>query len=828
MFSKNLAMVVVASFLMYMIALTPTLVTASDGACPTVVPAAEVVVSRAADGSVIIATPMLCAIFDTTNPRLSVLAHKKTTSSSSSSSAGYGKNTLSAAGITLEREVKGGAVFSSSGATSCSSTTLKIDVDQSKGPTEVTVTIAGVQETCGNPMASETWTLYTNSTTNAVVLSISGQTTRPDNKLVAIRHGVYLAATSVYGFFDAGVMQMKGAGGGANFYATHSPPQLIYAVGGSGDTLHSRGDVSLAMIRNDFYTSEFASDLVLLLSSDNGTPYWSGVQDVMIGNFNTTETWCVGWSGQPGVSGTVEQGITWHVGYVLVANDRDFPLLDINDDGNSQLPLDDLHAILTGIYASPAGNLFTMPNAVEPNTHVSQIATTIHRPDVGYSGTYNYFDPDNYLSTWALLISGSDYLHEQVRGVLARSGAFLNAKGQLPHHFTGTTPTYQALSGETQTGPNVFWILSFLNYVKYSGRLDQLESYMPILRNASTFLFDLYDEDMKLIKAPGSLYIDVFIRGNFTSDSNAMIVGFFEEFADAEEVLGNVTGAEKLRNMSRDMRVAMNEHLFRGDHFITQLNPDGTTRDFVDYDANLIAVAHGVPNSTERTMAILNRVDRGRCTHGRATFVSEDYYGPEDCTNGNIGDSWCAMGRNGLFDALARSYVGDVGTFENVLYEPLANDLREYTWQHERYGCDGKMQLNRTAMYFEYPSVTAVMASYIKYGIRPTLSGFELKPLSAAQSFTYNIGNIFVSYTTRKVQLRLPCLYSSKQTRSMVIHGLSPSTTFQQSLSCAVPRMLLPNIVTDVNGIANFGADLCQKDENGLLKECMLTIESTK
>ena len=27
----------------------------------------------------------------------------------------------------------------------------------------------------------------------------------------------------------------------------------------------------------------------------------------------------------------------------------------------------------------------------------------------------------------------------------------------------------------------------------------------------------------------------------------------------------------------------------------TVLNPDGSTRDFVDYDANLIAVAHGIP-----------------------------------------------------------------------------------------------------------------------------------------------------------------------------------------------------------------------------------------
>jgi hypothetical protein len=36
--------------------------------------------------------------------------------------------------------------------------------------------------------------------------------------------------------------------------------------------------------------------------------------------------------------------------------------------------------------------------------------------------------------------------------------------------------------------------------------------------------------------APGSLMIDVFIRNNFTTDSNAMLVGYFAELADAEEV----------------------------------------------------------------------------------------------------------------------------------------------------------------------------------------------------------------------------------------------------------------------------------------------------
>jgi len=65
---------------------------------------------------------------------------------------------------------------------------------------------------------------------------------------------------------------------------------------------------------------------------------------------------------------------------------------------------------------------------------------------------------------------------------------------------------------------------------------------MPTLRLASSFLFDLIDKDYQMAFVPGSLMIDVFIRNNFTSDTNAMLVGFFQEFAEAEYTVGNITG----------------------------------------------------------------------------------------------------------------------------------------------------------------------------------------------------------------------------------------------------------------------------------------------
>ena len=52
--------------------------------------------------------------------------------------------------------------------------------------------------------------------------------------------------------------------------------------------------------------------------------------------------------------------------------------------------------------------------------------------------------------------------------------------------------------------------------------------------------------------------IDVFIRGNYTADSNAMMSGFLNEFADAEDAVGDPTKATALRKEAVAMVAAMN------------------------------------------------------------------------------------------------------------------------------------------------------------------------------------------------------------------------------------------------------------------------------
>ena len=50
------------------------------------------------------------------------------------------------------------------------------------------------------------------------------------------------------------------------------------------------------------------------------------------------------------------------------------------------------------------------------------------------------------------------------------------------------------------------------------------------------------------------------------------------------------------------------------------------------------------------------------------------------------------MGRIAYFDARARKVANDAASFETQLSR-MQKDLLFYTWMHERYGCDGKMQV---------------------------------------------------------------------------------------------------------------------------------------
>ena len=487
---------------------------------------------------------------------------------------------------------------------------------------------SGVVVTVGNiteGLVSETWTLSLGPNDRHLSLSIEGSAIDGAAKgkyVRAIRHGLYLEALSVTGLFPgSGTQQMKNGPPGADFFA-----HRVGSGGVEGVRVYALGGGSSVDAAFDKAGTVAA---ILLLSSTSGKPYWSGFQSVEVGNYSNFAKWDGGWEGKPSV--LLDGDEAWSLALQLAPNDRNFPVLGLSHAADN-LPEDDLAALLTGAYGTSPGCLCTYPGAVKEGEALGQIATTIANPGRGYSGTYNYFDPDNFISLSALIYSGDAFLLDEARRVIERSGEFLKANGQLPHHFVDDKPTFTALSGATQTGPNTFWTKAALSYARNAeGGLEWLRKYMPKLRLAASFCFDLIDPKVNLLKAPGSLMIDVFIRNNYTSDSNAMVVGFLRDFADAESVLGNHTGAAALRAQADLVSRAMEDLLWNGDdHYLTQRNPDNTTRDFVDYDANLIAVAHGI-GDTERIEKVLARVDSGRCSSSKGAgpqFVSEKWYGP--------------------------------------------------------------------------------------------------------------------------------------------------------------------------------------------------------
>ena len=187
---------------------------------------------------------------------------------------------------------------------------------------------------------------------------------------------------------------------------------------------------------------------------------------------------------------------------MIFNDDYYFPSSGLTTGKN--LPIFDLEAMVTGIYGSSPGCLATFDNEVKDGERVAQIGTTINRPSRGYGGTYNYFDPDNFISLSAMIYSGDTYLQQQARNVLMRSGQFLKVStdkfnGELPHHFKDDVPTFLALSGAVQTGPNTFWTKTALQYARNSADLDWLKAYLPTLRNASHFCFGLIDPKVRFV-----------------------------------------------------------------------------------------------------------------------------------------------------------------------------------------------------------------------------------------------------------------------------------------------------------------------------------------
>jgi hypothetical protein len=141
---------------------------------------------------------------------------------------------------------------------------------------------------------------------------------------------------------------------------------------------------------------------------------------------------------------------------------------------------------------------------------------------------------------------------------------------------------------------------------------------------------------------------------------------------------------------------------------------------------------------------------------------------------------------SGWADAIARKKVGDLKTFESLLLEPLQADLVRDTWLYERYDSQG--QQIRTAFYFEYPSLVAMMLTEIRYGLEMSLQTITVNPFQTetalALGYSFSFGSLLVEYapsspvtdsSSAVVTLRFP---GSGHVRDFAVHHLRPSASY--------------------------------------------------
>jgi hypothetical protein len=697
-----------------------------------------------------------------------------------------GDDPLRRSGIVLERDDPDGTAHASSAGPGPD---LSVAV-LSDTPSQVSVRIDGIIDDRADPTVTSSWTLSLAAGQRDFTLTSRTRALR-SGQVADVHLAGYWSSPALYAWFDRGVEQMLN--NSAPYFASDAQLRRFYAIGSpGGGAIDMTGTGQRQTVLRSAASPSVLNEICGRLAF-----YRSGVEQVLAGKYPTTDQWnATGWAGAQPIQ--LAQGQTWDTSATVAVNNRNFPDAQLASP-QPNLPDDDLAAMMTGIYGTDAGmlNTYALPGEAAPQLAI---------PDLHYGQSFNFFDPDSYFITSALLYSGDSYLQSQARTVIEKSGRAILPSGQIPHHFIGDQPTYVAISGATQTGPNIFWIEAALQYAAATGDQGWLRTWMPTIEHALAFLTNRYDPTLHLVDAPGSLWIDTFIRQHYTSDTNAFMVKLLRDVADAEQWTGTPTTATAHRATASAIVAGMNAHLWAGDHYITQLNPDGTTRDFVDYDANLLAVAFGVA-PPDRVAKIISRVDSGECTHAdpaggaaRPTWVSEKTYGPDDTVGGNTGDSAVTMGRIGWADGLARKQTGDLTTFDRDILGPVETLLNTETWLTERFDCAGNAI--HTPEYYEYPAMTVMLLREARYGINLGLGRVTINPW-AAGAYSYHVGDVNVDYSSTRVRMTLPGTGS----RNYEIDSLIPNASYH--VVAAGPGAPPPtDVSTDAAGTLRFTAPI--------------------
>ena len=578
---------------------------------------------------------------------------------------------------------------------------------------------------------------------------------------------IHLPQFMLVGIFSRGTVQY--IAGQKQSFASLDPLRLFYTI--------DRTNGSVAIV-----PSATIPETALLSGSD---AFASGIELHAVPSNVIHDSWQPATAEQPSGSSTAGGGI---IAFKLYANDLPFPthlaersVISAGDPQNR-----DSTAYLSATYGSAAAVVgsYQDPGSAYP---------TLAVPKRSYEDTFNYFDPDAWPTVTTLAYSGDPLLQHEARMIIERSEQGMLADGQIPHHFKAGKPVYVSLAKSKQTGPNLFWVLAAIEYAAGSGDEAWLRIHYSHLQRATDWILSRFDPTHSLLYADGPLFIDVFRRSGYTLDTNAVALDLLDRMADAATFCNDPASADRYRAMSANLKIGLRRELWDGtDHFITQRNPDGSTRDFVDYDGNFAALANGVLDKPSDQMQLLKRLDSGPHVHpgGRGTWVSEKLYGTADCYNGNTGDSDVAMGRIWWFDMLTRVRFARLHTFNDLLGS-MEGDLLQNVWMSERYDAAGRPAHN--GYYHEYPEIISMVLRELRYGIHVGLSEVSVRPFGV-DAYQFHMGQLQVEYARDKVVLRVP----GSSMRRFTVSGLFPKAKYVLSTG--------KKLLADRNGTLQFTA----------------------
>lgn len=706
----------------------------------------------------------------------------------------------------------------------------------------VTVQFSGISDCASDPLVEETWTLSLAENQRNVDINISGHTLR-SGSVFGVMHSLYLNSLSVYGLFDRGLAQMMNKQGSC--MGSNQTLDRVYFVGNSSALDFSRTDSSadereIVLLSAGTGYSSGIQDIVVgkypnlsLRMSEAWTPCWRQIGGATA--VTGKEVWDVSYVIAPN-----NYDFPVHALSRLSADHINLPFTDLRTylTGIYASPVGCLQSYYdkqTGTIAptvahpdvgySPDTNFFDPDNFISLSAMmysgddylIRQVKEVLDRTvetmcGIGSNQVKSYCDAGRQRLTHKPMFISR--FHDPNKASTSRSTSpkkslrlpspspnqpssvsadtsTSSRAGQLMHHFVSLNPTYESIAGSEQLGPNVFWTMSALRYISISQDTAWARHIFPYIDLSTRFLLTFIDESRDLVLAPGPLWIDVIVRENYTSDSAAIIVPLFRQIADFYDFMGeDAEFSSLLRQISSRVADGMNAQLWAptaadgsgGDHYVTQVNPDGTSRDFVDYDSNLLTVAFGIA-PPDRISKLLTRVDSGEFTHIRATWCSEKPYTGDACdcyiVGGTVcGDSVVTLARIGWVDSLARKKVKDLRTFEDLLLVPLQKDLIKDVWLYERY--DGSGNQIRTPFYFEYPALVTMMLREVRYGVDVSLLSVVIDPFPAAP-FTLAVGAVNVQYSAEAVVVQLPGDSSSATPKSVSVSGLTPNAEYSVS-----------------------------------------------